>query len=303
VIKIKLAYYPGCTLKTNSKNFEESAIMSAEVLGIELIEIKRWNCCGTVHALAKDNVMHHLAPIRNLLRVEESKKANLVDKNQVVTLCSMCYNTLKRSNQVFNDDNDKKEKILDIMSKEETKYNGKTEVVHYLEILKELGWDKIKEKVKKPLKELKVAPYYGCLLLRPRGLGIDDTDNPTILEDLLRALGVNVIDFPYKQKCCGSYHTVHMKEVVADLSYKILENAKQAGAEIVVTACPLCDFNIGSRQTLVRNKFPQFNSMPVLFFTQLITLAFGLGKTATVFEGNQPDPRPLLIEKGIITEE
>ena len=112
---MRITYYPGCTLKTNAKNFEDSAIASAKELGIEMVEPGRWNCCGTVHALAKDDVMHHLAPIRNLIRVEELKEADKVDSKKLVTMCAMCYNTLKRSNQTFNEDADKKQKIHDIM--------------------------------------------------------------------------------------------------------------------------------------------------------------------------------------------
>jgi heterodisulfide reductase subunit B len=299
---MKIAYYPGCTLKTTAKNFENSAIASAEVLEVELVELERWNCCGTVHALAKDDVMHHLAPIRNLLRVEEMNTAGLVDNMKMVTLCAMCYNTLKRTNQVFNLDNDKKKKIHDIMDKEESLYHGTVDVVHYLELLKEMGWDRIKKSVEKPLEGLKIAPYYGCLLLRPRGLGIDNSDNPSIMEDFLRALGADVVDIAYKQKCCGSYNTVHMKKVVANLSYKILEQAKQAGANMIVTACPLCEYNLGPRQSEIEKYYLGFDSIPVVYFTQLMALAFEQDKETTGFNDNKPDPRPLLIKKNLEVE-
>jgi heterodisulfide reductase subunit B len=298
----RLAYYPGCTLKTNAKNFEDSTMATAEKLGIELVEPGRWNCCGTVHSLSTDDVMHHLAPVRNLLRVVELRDAGEVDSRQVVTLCAMCYNTLKRSNAVFNTDSDRRKKIRDNMYKEEKEYSGNVEVVHYLETLREMGWDKVKEAVVNPLTGLKVAPYYGCLLLRPRGTGIDDTDNPTIMEDLLEALGAEPVGFAYSQKCCGSYNTVHMKEVVADLAYKILSQAEEEGAEMLITACPLCEYNLGPMQSEVEKKHPVFDSMPVVYFTQLMALAFGLGEEATAFTGNTPDPRPLLRDKGLLEE-
>ncbi len=298
----RLAYYPGCTLKTNAKNFEDSALATAEKLGIELVEPERWNCCGTVHSLSTDDVMHHLAPIRNLLRVEELRDSGEVDSRQVVTLCAMCYNTLKRSNAVFKTDSDRRKKIRDNMYKEEKEYSGNVEVVHYLETLREMGWDKVKEAVERPLTGLKVAPYYGCLLLRPRGTGIDDTDNPTVMDDLLRALGAEPVGFAYSQKCCGSYNTVHMKEVVADLAYKILNQAEEEGAEMLITACPLCEYNLGPIQSEVEKKHPVFDSIPVVYFTQLMALAFGLGEEATAFTGNTPDPRPLLREKGLLEE-
>ncbi len=296
----RIAYYPGCTLKTNARNFEASTLATAEALGIELVEPGRWNCCGTVHALAKDDVMHHLAPVRNLIRVEELSNKGAIDGKQVVTLCAMCYNTLKRSNQVFNQDSDKRKKIRDIMTKEDIQYSGNVEVIHYLEALRSLGWDKVTARVVKPLKGLKVAPYYGCLLLRPRGIGVDDADHPTIMEDLLKALGAETVEFAYSQKCCGSYHTVQMKEAVADLSHRILKQAEVAGADVVAMACPLCEYNLGPRQEQVKKQYPSFNSIPVVYFTQLMALAFGLGDEATAFEANRPDPSPLLKEKGLL---
>jgi heterodisulfide reductase subunit B len=296
----RIAYYPGCTLKTNARNFEVSTLATAEALGIELVEPDRWNCCGTVHALAKDDVMHHLAPVRNLIRVEELSNQGAIDSRQVVTLCAMCYNTLKRSNQVFNQDSDKRKKIRDIMTKEDIQYSGNVEVIHYLEALRSLGWDKVAAKAVKPLKGLKVAPYYGCLLLRPRGIGIDDADHPTIMEDLLKALGAEPVEFAYNQKCCGSYHTVQMKEAVADLSHRILMQAEAAGADVLATACPLCEYNLGPRQDQIKKQYPSFNSIPVVYFTQLMALAFGLGDEATAFEANRPNPSPILREKGLL---
>lgn len=297
---MKIAYYPGCTLKTTAKEFDISTKASSKALGIDLVELPRWNCCGTVHALAKDDVMHHLAPIRNLLRVEEMKQEGLVDEKRVVALCAMCYNTLKRSNQAFNADPDKAGKVRESMNNEANVYSGQVEVEHLLETLRTLGWDKVQARVTKPLNGLKVAPYYGCLLLRPRGIGIDNADNPTIMEDLLHALGAEVIDFGYKQKCCGSYHTVYMKDVVADLSNRILTQAQAAGADIVATACPLCEYNLGNRQTEVAKKYPRFNSIPIVYFTQLMALAFGLSEDDMAFGMNKPDPRPILKGKELI---
>jgi len=297
---LNIAYYPGCTLRTNAKNFESSAMASAKILNINFVEPERWNCCGTVHALVKDDVMHYLAPIRNLVRVDELKRDEHVDDKRFLTLCAMCYNTLKRANMDALNDEEKMTKIKDVMENEEIKYSGNVEILHFLEILKELGWDKIKECIQKPLKNLKVAPYYGCLLLRPRGMGIDDTDHPTIMEDLLEVLGAEVIDSPYKQKCCGSYHTIQLKEVASDLSYRVLKYSKDAGADIIATACPLCEFNLGARHQSIEEKYPEFETIPVVYFTQLMSLALGLDEEANGFEGNNPDPRPLLKERGLL---
>ena len=299
----RITYYPGCSLKNTAKNFEDSTMAVSKTLNIELVEPERWNCCGTVHALATDDVMHHLAPIRNMIRVEELANQEKVDSKKMVTLCAMCYNTLKRANQAFNSDSDKKKKIRDVMYREDIEYSGKVEIFHLLEILREGGWEKVKEISQKPLEGLKIAPYYGCLLLRPRGIGIDNADNPKIMEDLFEALGAEVVDFSHKQKCCGSYNTVHMKDVVADLAYNILSKAEEAGADIIATACPLCEYNLGPIQGKIQGKHPNFETIPVLYFTQLMALAFGLSEEEAALTGNTPDPRPILIEKGLLKEE
>jgi heterodisulfide reductase subunit B len=298
---MKLPYYPGCTLKTNAQNFDISTIKSAQVLDIELIELPRWNCCGTVHALSKDDVMHYLAPIRNLVRVEQMVAEGAVENKKLVTQCVMCWNTIKRANVAALNDQDKMEKIKGIMEKE-PEYLGKVEVLHFLEVLKEKGWNSISEAVTSPLEGLKVAPYYGCLLLRPREFALDDPDNPKLLEDLIGAIGAEAVDLAYKSKCCGAYHAVHMKEVTTELSYKILTQAIENGADLVVTACPLCEFNLAKRQHEIKKLYPDFGSIPVVYYTQLMALAFGLKKEATRFEDNIPDPRLILMEKGLIQE-
>lgn len=262
------------------------------------MELPRWNCCGTVHALAKDDVMHHLAPVRVLLRVEEAVEAGLVDESRVVTLCAMCYNTLKRANHLYRNDSDKRRVIESIMEKENRPYGGKAEVIHLLELLSELGWGKVSEGVERPLEGLSVAPYYGCLLLRPRGFGIDDPEEPRIMENLLEALGAEVVDISFKSRCCGAYHTVFMKEEAAELSYKILRQASEMGADLIALSCPLCMFNMADRQGLIGRLFRDFKGIPVLYFTQLMALAFGLEEEAHLDENN-PDPRPLLRERGL----
>ncbi len=298
---MRLPYYPGCTLKTTAKNFDTSTVASAGALGITLVELPRWNCCGTVHALASDDVMHYLAPIRNLIRVEDMSGEDLVDETKVVTVCAMCYNTLKRANAVVNEDSEKMQKVRDNMEKENP-YGGEVEVVHLLEVIRDLGWSKVADRVERPLEGLRVAPYYGCLLLRPRGFGIDDVDNPQVLERLIDALGAEVVDIPFKTKCCGAYQTVQMVEVVAELSHRILDQAVRAGADMVVTACPLCEYNLGPRQEEVKKLFRDFDSIPVVYFTQLMALAFGM-EDAAGFEQNTPNPRLVLEKKGLLKEE
>jgi heterodisulfide reductase subunit B len=193
------------------------------------------------------------------------------------------------------------EKIWNFMEKE-PKYKGSIKVVHFLEVLKELGWKKVSDKVEKPLKGLKILPYYGCLLLRPRGFGIDNPDNPNIMEELLYALGAEVIDtpLPFKSKCCGAYQVVHMKNVVSQLSYGILQKAVEAGADMLATSCPLCEFNLGERQKDIQNLFRGFNEIPVIYYSQLMALAFKLKENKIGLDYNYPNPRPLLRKKGLL---
>ncbi|MBI4721435.1 MAG: CoB--CoM heterodisulfide reductase iron-sulfur subunit B family protein [Candidatus Stahlbacteria bacterium] len=278
---MKLLYYPGCTLKTTAKNFEDSAIASFNALGVELKELQRWNCCGTVCSLTTDDLMHHRASVRNLIRVKEE------GENKVATFCSMCYNTLKQSNIRIKNNISEREKINDFMDTEKIKYGGEVSVLHGLEILRdEIGFNKISEKVKRPLKGLKIAPYYGCLLLRPLEVGIDNPDNPSVLENLITSLGGEVIDFPYKNECCGAYQTVNEVEIVVDKAYEMLSYAQSMGAELILTSCPLCEFNLDSRQKEVKKRYPQFKELPAMYFTQVMAVAFDLPKETYRFDLN-----------------
>jgi len=268
---MKILYYPGCTLKTDAVSFEESALLAFQKLGVELEELKRWNCCGTVFSFTTDNVMYHLAPLRNLLRVREE------GGEAVFTLCSMCYNTLKRANRLFRDDPEKRDKIKNIMYQEEREYDGKARVVHALELLRdEIGLDALREKTGDRLSNLRLAPYYGCMLLRPDGLGVDDAEDPSVFEDVIRAMGAEAVDFPFRGECCGAYQTVEQPEVVAERTWAILDAAKGCGAHALVVSCPLCAFNLDKRQEITSHLHPEFESMPVLYLTEVLCLALGI---------------------------
>ncbi len=287
---MKVLYYPGCTLKTTAKNLEDSAIESLKKLGVQLVEIDRWNCCGTVYSLASDDLIHKLAPIRNLIRVKEN------GDNKVVTICSMCYNTLKQANDFFKKDPDARDKMNNFMERE-VDYKGDVEILHLLTFLKEVvAFDTIAKKVKRKLNHLKVAPYYGCLLLRPQNAAIDDPEDPKIMEDLFRSLGADVVDYPYKNECCGSYNTVNEIDIVVERTYKIINLARSAGANIIATSCPLCQFNLDSRQRDVKEKYYDFEELPVVYFTQIMGSALGVNRKALGFELNYTDPAPLIFK-------
>ncbi|MDP8204557.1 MAG: CoB--CoM heterodisulfide reductase iron-sulfur subunit B family protein [Candidatus Tenebribacter mawsonii] len=288
---MKVPYFPGCTLKTTATNFETSAIEVAKQLGIEMVELDRWNCCGVVSYLVSDDLMKHMAPVRNFIRVQEMNKTGVVEnENRLVTLCSMCYNTLNLSNKRMQKNPDDLQKINDFMHREETKYDGSVEVVHLLPLIQDLGWEAVSKHVKKPLNNIKVAPYYGCMLLRPKNVGIDDAEDPKILQELISALGAEAIDWDSGSRCCGSYHTVNNKDIVINLSRGIIEDARRNGADIIITSCPLCAFNLDNRQQDILEKDPEFETMPIVYFSQLIGVAFAIDKEKLGWEFNHISP-------------
>jgi len=184
----------------------------------------------------------------------------------------------------------------------EEEYKGGIEPLPFLKLLKdEVGFEKVSDEVKKPLSGLKVAPYYGCLLLRPREIGIDDPENPTVLEELLKALGAEVVENPNKTQCCGSYHTVNNKPIVAKLTYDNLIYPIRNGAEVVATCCPLCAFNLDSRQSEARKLHSDLQEIPVMYYTQLMAIALGLEKESYGLDLSlhYVDPTPLLKAKNL----
>lgn len=290
----KIAYYPGCTLSNTAKNFDLSARESMKALGWELDEMPKWNCCGTVYSLASDNLINHVAPIRLLTRAQEEGHERLT------TLCSMCYHTIKMANHLVRKDPDKLEKINFYMEPDPG-YKGKVEIVHLLEVLKkDIGFDSVKSKVRKELRGLKVDCYYGCLLTRPKEAALEDVEQPTIMDDLVKALGAEAVYDPYLTECCGSYHTVMDRDIVADKAGRILDSAKKRGAEAVVTSCPLCFFNLDARQKDIAAKTGKAPGLPILYFTQLMALALGLSPDVCMFDLHYVDPRTLLKNKGLV---
>ncbi len=254
------SYYPGCTLKTKGKDLDLYARKCAEVLGVHMEEIENWQCCGAVYPLADDEIAPRLSAVR-ALEYAASKGQD------VLTLCSACHNVLKQCNYDLKNDGDFCRKA-NLYCGFETPYQGEAEVVHYLEMLRDrVGFDKIREKVIHPLNR-KIAAYYGCLLLRPgKKMQFDDPENPTIMEDFIRALGGEPVIYPQRNECCGGYVAVKNKALAGQKSAAVMESAKEMGAQAIITACPLCLYNLQRNSGV---------DLPVYYFTQLLAEALGV---------------------------
>ena len=291
---MELLYYPGCTLKTSARNLEKSAMAVADSLGHKLVEMEEWNCCGVVSSLTDDDLMHHLAPLRNLIHVEDQ------GEEKVVVLCDMCYNTLKQTEHRIKTKPDDLDTLNSFMDREND-YNGTVSIIHFLEFLRdEVGFATLKKKVKKPLKGFKLMPYYGCMLLRPREVAIDDAEEPRILSDLINALGGEVVDNPYKIECCGSYRTIDQKELASKRAYMISSKAVQRNADAIVLSCPLCRYNLDQRGKDAESLYEGYKQIPTFYYTQLIALALGLDPGPLGLEEHAVDPLPLLKAKGVV---
>lgn len=285
-------YFPGCTLYTKAKNFDQTARNCSLLLGFELKELPNWTCCGATFPLATDNLMALLPPARILANAREKGTT-------LTTLCAICFNVIKRTNRLLQEDGEKRDTINNFLEKS---YQADLRVVHYLEILKQdIGLSQIKEKVKKPLNGLRAAAYYGCMLLRPfEEMAFDDKEKPSLFEEFIETLGAKAIDFPFKIECCGSFQSVGSPDVATECAYKILSSAIKNGAEVVVSTCPLCTFNVDHKQADIKQKYLDFKEIPVLYFTQLLGMAMGLDYRTLGFEQNSVDPLPLLKEKGFL---
>ena len=259
---MKYSYYPGCTLKNKARELDLYARVSAEALGFKLEEIRQWQCCGGVYPLGKDEIATKLSAVRALKEARDQGQA-------LVTLCSACHHVIKRVNDDMKNVPEIRDAANRYMNPEEP-YAGETKVFHFLEILRDqVGFEELKKKVVCPLEGRKIGAYYGCLLLRPgEVLQFDDPENPSVMENLIRALGAEPILYPYRNECCGGYISLKEKELSGSLSEKIMDSACGFGADCLITACPLCLYNLNHQ----RGK----NQLPVYYFTELLAEALGV---------------------------
>ena len=255
------SYFPGCTLKTKGKDLDRWARISAKALGFELEELPNWQCCGAVYPMAKDEIATRLSSVRALASARDAG-------NDLVTLCSACHHVIKRVNHDMRTDATICDRANRYMALD-TPYAGETTVLHYLEVLRDrIGFDNLKKMVVNPLTGKKIGAYYGCLLLRPsKELMFDDPENPTIIEDFIRALGAEPVVYAMRNECCGGYCTVENKSYAAKQVDKIMDNARSCGAEMLITACPLCMYNL---------KHNAANGLPIHYFTELLAEALGV---------------------------
>jgi heterodisulfide reductase subunit B len=291
---MKISYYPGCTLKSKAANLEAAAVAALAALGIDVEEIDRWNCCGAVFSLTADDLVHQVGPVRNLIRAKEKGAA------QLLTLCSMCYNTLARANRIMRDDAVKRDTINRFMD-DEIDYAGEVEVVHMLTFLeREVGWQKIREKVRVPLEGLRVAPYYGCPLQRPAEVGIEPFGSFNLMTGLLTALGATVRPFDAADKCCGSYQVLNGEAGARSTAAVIVDRAAAAGAEALATSCPLCEYNLGKQQGRLLEAGQITTAVPTFYFTQLLAVALGVAPESCLFELNDAASLDLLKTKNCL---
>lgn len=256
---MKMSYFPGCTLKNKATALDIYARKSAEALGVTLEEIEEWQCCGGMFTASRDEVATKLSSVR-VLRAAQEKGQDLV------TVCSACHNVVKQTNHAIATDAEFAGKVNRYMA--DAPYNGETRVYHYLEMLRDtVGFDRVREAVVNSLKSKKIAAYYGCLLLRPSSvLAMDDPENPKIMEDLIRALGAEPVIYANRNECCGGYITMEEPALAKKRSSSVMENAKRAGAEMIVTACPLCMYNLKKSGC----------DLPVVYLTELLAEALGV---------------------------
>ena len=258
---MKFKYFPGCTLKTKGKDLDRYARASAEALGFTLEELTDWQCCGAVYPMAKDEIATKLSSVRALVATRD-------ENAELVTLCSACHNVIKQVNNDMKTDADIALRVNNYLGLD-VPYTGEANVLHFLEVLRDrVGFDNLRAAVKNPLTGRKIAAYYGCLLLRPsKVMRMDDPENPTILEDFIRAIGAEPVVWARRNECCGGYIAIENREEAAARSTSVMANAATKGADTVITACPLCLYNLTKNGK---------SEIPVVYFTELLAEALGV---------------------------
>jgi heterodisulfide reductase subunit B len=268
-------YFPGCSCSSEggAKAYNWSTQAVSKVLDFELVELEDWNCCGSTPSGSVDELGAFCLAARDLALAEKSGL-------DMVTPCSACYVIFNRTSSYLKQYPQLKAKVDEALAAGNLKYHGTVKTRHMLDIITtDIGYDAIKSKVKINLSGLKVAPYYGCQVVRP-GFGFDHPEYPQSLDKLVASLGGEPTPFPLKTRCCGGSLIISEEALALELTHKLLDSASSNGAQCLVTVCPLCQTNLDAYQSRVNRKFKTNYKLPVLFFTQLMGIAFGIdGKT------------------------
>lgn len=267
---MKYGYFPGCSSESTARDMHESTLEVAKALGIELVEPKGWTCCGATAGHQTDKFLSVALPAASLAKVKD-------DGLDMVVSCAACYNRMEVANHEIQNNAQMRKNVREALGRD---YDGSVNVKHFMEvILQDVGIEKIKESVKKSLKGMKVACYYGCLLVRPNEVTkLDDPENPTFLDKLVTAMGGESLDWPHKVECCGGGLSMSRTDVVVSLTDSILEMAKESGAQCIVVACPMCQINLDLRQLDIKKQLGKEYNMPIIYITQLIGLCLGVPK-------------------------
>lgn len=266
---MRYAYYPGCSSESTARDQHSSSIAVARALGIDFVEINGWSCCGSTPGHQTDRVLAASLSAANLLLAKDMGL-------DIVVNCAACYNRLKMANYEVKNHPDMRKKVSDAIGRD---YDGSVEVRHLMEVLLEdYGTDALKNAFKYSLNGLKIASYYGCLLVRPHEVtNFDDPENPQSLDTLVKILGGESLDWPYKVECCGNSLSLTTKSnLVVGFSESIVGMAQAAGAQCIAVACPLCQINLDLRQSDILQQTGKQYDMPILYITQLIGLCLGL---------------------------
>jgi heterodisulfide reductase subunit B len=265
---MRYAYYPGCSAESTARDMHRSTLAVAEALGIEMLEPKGWTCCGATAGHQTDGILAASLPAANLVKIQDMGLDCVVN-------CAACYNRMKVANHEISTDSQIRKLVAEATGRD---YDGSVKIRHFIEVLLEdVGLEKISKTIKQPLNGLKVACYYGCLLVRPpKVVNFDDPENPTSLDKLVKALGAESIDWPYQVECCGGGLSLSRTDVVVNLTDSILGMAKSAGADCIAVSCPMCQSNLDLRQQDIYKQTGKDYQIPVVYITQLLGLGLGI---------------------------
>ena len=267
-------YFPGCSLEKNAASYDESTRAVAEKLGLQLTEVEDWNCCGATEYVSLNLTAAYSLIARNLAQASKNSATR-----ELVAPCSACYLNLRKCDKVLGHDAQFAARVGQALAEAGLSYKpGSLHIRHLLDVLyQDVGLEALAAKVTQPLRGLRVAPYYGCMIVRPEFHdGGEDPEFPTSLDEILKALGADVVDYPLKAACCGGHMTQISEATGFDMIHRLVKSASDLKADLIATLCPMCQLNLDGFQGAMNRHFRSSYHMPVLYFTQLIGLAMGM---------------------------